>query len=101
MRSAILDLRLTSDRTGIIAVTETTARVLDFKTGKVTTDFNLPNAYPIWRDMDQTVFAKDSIVSDDNLMARYSGPSCAIDELRLFSLKNAKDFVTVDKPESC
>jgi WD40 repeat protein len=101
VNSQIHGLRLTSDQTGIIAISEVTAKIFDFKTGKIVTAFDLPNAYPIWNNNDQTIFADDSIVGDDSLIARFSGPSCEIDELRLFSLKDPKDFVTVDKPDKC
>jgi WD40 repeat protein len=99
--SRILALRLTADQKRVIAVSKTAVKVLDTGDGKEIAAFELPNKYPFGDRQEESVFSRDSIMSDDGLLVRYSAPGCDIEELKYLSLNDTKDFSTIDKPENC
>ena len=99
--SGILAIRVTADRQQVTAVSETSAKLFDLKSGKQISAFDLPNKYPLWGAKEKNVFAAGSIVSDDGLLVMYTAPDCEIEEIKLLSLVDTKDFLSIDKPVTC
>lgn len=93
--SRILALRLTADQKRVIAVSKNAVKVLDAGNGKEIAAFDFADR------KEESVFSRDSIMSDDGLLVRYSAPGCDIEELKYLSLNDTKDFSTIDKPEDC
>lgn len=97
----IVAVRLTADRTKVIAITEASVKIFDVSSGKNILAFELPNKFPR-RDSDERyTFSEDSVIADDGFIARHTAPGCKIEELMFVSLKDTKTFVTIDKPANC
>ena len=96
----VVAAKLNADRSRLIALTRTSIRVFDVKTGKIRSSFDLPNNYST-ADRDDYYFSRDSIVGDDGFVVRLTSPSCKIDQVLFVQLDNAKTFHEVDKPASC
>jgi WD40 repeat protein len=99
--SRILALRVTADRQRVIAISQTSARLFDLKSGKTISAFDLPNKYPLWEAKEKNVFAAGSIVSDDGLLVMYSTPDCEIEEIKLLNLADTKELLSIDKSDTC
>lgn len=99
--SGILAVRTTSDRQRVTAVSQTSAKLFDLKSGKQISAFDLPNKYPLWGAKEKNVFAAGSIVSDDGLLVMYTAPDCEIEEVKLLSLVDTQDLLSVDKSDTC
>jgi WD40 repeat protein len=52
--SRILAIRVTADRQRVTAVSETSAKLFDLKSGKQISAFDLPNKYPLWGAKERT-----------------------------------------------
>jgi WD40 repeat protein len=93
----LIALRLTRDMKSLIAVTISSVRTFDFGTGRQLTAFDLPNEKYKYDNS----FLRDSIVSDDGLIAQFATQGCDIAELRYVDLKDPSNPTLVDKPAEC
>lgn len=97
----VLAVRMSADRSRLIALTRKLVGVFDVGTGKAIASFILPDKPGPDGSRERYAFAADSIVGDDEFVVRFSAADCKIDALMLVSLKDTNNFVSVDKPATC
>ena len=91
-KSKIVAVRLSADRSKLLAATRNTITVFDAGSGRLVASFNLPGGHS---------FFADSIVGDDDLIAEKTTDGCEVDELVQVRIAQSRELVSVDKPPRC
>jgi WD40 repeat protein len=93
----VIALRVTKDLKNVIAASRDSVRSFDFGSGARMMIHDLPRE----KDKSENSLFRDSLVSDDGLIAQHTGAGCDVAELRYIDLKDPSRPLVVDAPANC
>jgi WD40 repeat protein len=84
LEAKVIALRLTKDLKSVVAASRNSVRRFDFASGARIASYDLPRE----KDQSDNSLFRDSLVSDDGLIAQHTAADCDIAELRYIDLKD-------------